>query len=643
MRHRDLGFALLLLAAPAPAQISYRLVALSGDPAPAAGSGAVFAQFGNVPLLGNDFPPRLDAEGRVTFHTLLEGPGIVLSGPNGGNALALYVEEPGGLRLVARQGELAPGTQQQFLGFPSGLSPVNPDIADGVPAFGGGLVTSIFGLPFETGIWDDQTLIARYGDPVPGSSRTFDTMAFPVVREQRALAFNAQVSSPTFPRPEGLFAHRGGVLSTLVLDGQQAPGFAPGVVFGTWTVLQSGGAIAHWGADGLGRVCFAANLGGAVADLRRDEAIYVETAGGLELFLKEGDPIPGRPGASFGNPFGLDSFQELMPLRPNRHGDLLFGCEVGGPSLAYHQAIFTNRDGGLEQVSPSGEPVPGLPGQVFGVPVMAHLNDADRLSFLSSYGPFLSSATQPAIFTDRSGTLELLVQAGDPLPDDPLARFTGFAFGFGGFPVASNLGHVVFLGETGGGHFGFFLALPAGELHTIVRTGVPFDVRGDGTDLRLPIGILASPQLGRNGELALEITFADGSSGLFVAAPQSPIRDLHTGLSGSRSAPVLSAYGTLAPASPLAIRAAGAPPGALAALVAGTTAAHLPFRGGTLVPAPERVLRDLLADAAGRVDLAATWPATLPSGARVYLQAVAADAGAPFGSVLSNALELTAP
>jgi hypothetical protein len=79
-----------------------RLVALHGAPAPATPAGTVYS------LLFGESTPSIDDGGRVAFSTGLAGPGV-----NGSNDRALYFGAPGDLRLVAREGDPAPG-------FPAG-------------------------------------------------------------------------------------------------------------------------------------------------------------------------------------------------------------------------------------------------------------------------------------------------------------------------------------------------------------------------------------------------------------------------------------------------------------------------------------------------------------------------------------------
>jgi hypothetical protein len=56
-------------------------------------------------------------------------------------------------------------------------------------------------------------------------------------------------------------------------------------------------------------------------------------------------------------------------------------------------------------------------------------------------------------------------------------------------------------------------------------------------------------------------------------------------------------------------------------LLIGVAAQMLPFKGSLLVPSPDVVLAGLFTDESGRLLLDGTWPAGVPVGASVWLQA----------------------
>lgn len=126
-----------------------------------------------------------------------------------------------------------------------------------------------------------------------------------------------------------------------------------------------------------------------------------------------------------------------------------------------------------------------------------------------------------------------------------------------------------------------------------------------------------------------------------VLRRESPWSSLGGGAVGT-TAPLMLGRGDLVGGGGLAFAVSGGPANAPGALIAGLSAVALPFKGGTLVAAPDVVV-PLAADAQGRVDFAIPLPATVPGGLQLALQTWLADGGAPAGFVGSNGVVATAP
>ena len=117
-------------------------------------------------------------------------------------------------------------------------------------------------------------------------------------------------------------------------------------------------------------------------------------------------------------------------------------------------------------------------------------------------------------------------------------------------------------------------------------------------------------------------------------------QDVGQGLAGAGGTPSLSGLGTLVEGEAMGISLTGAAPSSAAYLVVGFAEVGLPFYGGTLVPAyqpPLGTFFTLVTNGAGGLSLGSTWPAGVPSGSVMTLQAWVVDAGAPFGLAASNA------
>lgn len=121
-----------------------------------------------------------------------------------------------------------------------------------------------------------------------------------------------------------------------------------------------------------------------------------------------------------------------------------------------------------------------------------------------------------------------------------------------------------------------------------------------------------------------------------------PLAVLGEGLSGTPIVPALALLSEFSPGAPLSLRVAQAAPSAPTVLFAGLSLAAAPLKGGVLVPGVD-LLVALATDADGKLKLEATWPAGVPEGTQVWLQAWIADGGAPQGFAATRGLQVTAP
>jgi hypothetical protein len=114
-------------------------------------------------------------------------------------------------------------------------------------------------------------------------------------------------------------------------------------------------------------------------------------------------------------------------------------------------------------------------------------------------------------------------------------------------------------------------------------------------------------------------------------------------LAGIAGDPVFTGSGSLAAGSANSLALASAAPGALAGLVVGLSSANLPFKGGTLVPAPTVGPVFVTTGGAGSIVLPFVMPPGLPTGTELWMQWAIPDAAAVKGVALSNALLGTTP
>ncbi|HEX5010691.1 MAG TPA: PEP-CTERM sorting domain-containing protein [Planctomycetota bacterium] len=119
--------------------------------------------------------------------------------------------------------------------------------------------------------------------------------------------------------------------------------------------------------------------------------------------------------------------------------------------------------------------------------------------------------------------------------------------------------------------------------------------------------------------------------------------DLGRGIAGVAGVPALTVHGALIEGHPLSVAISGAKPSGSATLVIGLSALNAPFKGGTMVPNPDALVAGLGLDGVGGIELTSAWPAGVPGGTSLWLQAWIADAAAVKGLAASNAEVGTVP
>lgn len=120
-------------------------------------------------------------------------------------------------------------------------------------------------------------------------------------------------------------------------------------------------------------------------------------------------------------------------------------------------------------------------------------------------------------------------------------------------------------------------------------------------------------------------------------------KDVGFALAGAAGLPKLAGSGLLLGGDPVAVELTQAKPSAPAFLIVGASAIHAPFSGGILVPAPDLVLGPFPTDPTGKLTLASTWPAGIPSLFSFWFQAWIQDPAAIHGLAASNGLKCLTP
>ncbi len=232
-------------------------------------------------------------------------------------------------------------------------------------------------------------------------------------------------------------------LNTHALAGNTAPGTEPGLVFSSFGLPV---------LDNAGNTAFIGRLAGPGLNGSSDRGIWSgHQAGSVSLVARRGDPAPGtEPGVVFSS---------LHTPTLNGPGQISFRGHLIGPgvNLSRNKGVWVGTPSSLAPVARANDPAPGTePGVEFDIFSFSStdntlLNDNGQAAFWSQLvGPGVDTSNRRGLWTHASGSTELIVRGGDPVPGaDPGVVFTSPTRN--NF-VINNTGQVVFsTGLTGPG------------------------------------------------------------------------------------------------------------------------------------------------------------------------------------------------
>ncbi len=207
------------------------LVAREGSAAPGTSSDFSFLE-----------SPILNGAGQTAFLGTLTGSGV-----NANNNRGIWSEGGGSLDLAVRTGNVAPGTSADF----SFLS--SPDFnGAGQVAFWGELTGSGVTSNNNRGIWSEGSgalaLVARTGDLAPGTSADFSLLINPVLNGAGQTAFTGFLSGAgvSSSNDRGIWSEEGGSLDLIARKGSGAPGTSADFSFLSSPILNGEGQTAFW-------------------------------------------------------------------------------------------------------------------------------------------------------------------------------------------------------------------------------------------------------------------------------------------------------------------------------------------------------------------------------------------------------------
>lgn len=502
--------------------ITYTAVALSDQPAPGTPAGVRFGSF------SDQNPVAINAAGQSGFSASLYGPGVTNE-----TGYGLWAGAPGALGMVKRAGDPAPGTLAGVT-FGNFIPDVTLNAAGRMSFYsfinGPGTNTS------NQGIWSgapgNVVLLAREGDPAPGTSagtRYLDLGFLPKINAAGQSSFYASLAGTDVTVDDDTAYYLGapGSVALLAREGNPAPGLPAGVKYG-----ELDGNPPRLNA--AGKAAFATPLTGPGVTSGNNLALWSGAPGSVALLARKGSPAPGTDAGV--------NFSSLGDPTINAAGQSTFRGGLAGPGVTNTNAngLWTGAPGSVAVLVRAGSPAPGTPAGVnfrdFGAsPSINAAGESGFVGFLTGTG--VTATNNTGLWVGASGSLRKVFTEGQAAPGAGAGVVFGDAFRLdvdtdpNEFAL-NDRGDVAFANYlTGGSVIGFhslWLADAAGNLSLIVREGSPFQVApgdsrtvssfgftgGSGDEDGLACG------LNDRGQIAFQVSFTDGSDGIFIAVPE---------------------------------------------------------------------------------------------------------------------------
>jgi hypothetical protein len=399
------------------------------------------------------------------------------------------------INVIARSGQQATGTAPGVTYTTFGVPTIG---SSGLTSFQANLAgPGVNGLN-DMGIWSGPSstlsLVVRKADPAPGppGDGYFSNLLPLSIATENGVCFRGAETTPSIANV-GLWTQNSGGISRVARVGDAAPGTPSGVVYGPSVTTQFG----YFGVNPNASLVYEGGVTGPGVTPGNNRAIWRGPAGGTELVVRVGDPVPGVAGAQFFN-FGD------LPARPamNRNGQVAFYATADltpGPS---DFGVWLGIPGQIQAVAHSGLPVPGMPGTFFTGGSYPSINDSGLVSFNAG----TSGAVQTGgIWRGNATSAELVAAAGQSAPGTGPGITFESRFGPG---TINGQGRVVFLdtitgpGVTSSNDLGIWFGT-ASDLRLVARQGDAAPGTGPGVGLN---DIFENPVTNALGQVAFYST-----------------------------------------------------------------------------------------------------------------------------------------
>ncbi len=409
------------------------------------------------------------------------------------------VNAQGRTDTVAVTGQQAPGTPAGVVfgsSFPSHVERASILNDSGQVAYRALLAGPEITDANNAGIWRDQTLMARTGDPAPGMVEVdFAGLGTPSLNSAGQVAYHGILTGTGIDDTNDLSLWLGDTL--IARKGDPDPGPMPGGnIFGfSDPRLNDAGQVAYL-------VFIAQNATITDFAIMRDNGLIAHT----------NTPAPGTPEGV--------SFFLLHDPRLNNAGQVAYRAQLTGTGITDSNNIGIWRDDAI--IAQAGDPAPGTSGGTsFGFFTDPVLNDAGQVAYHATLtGTGVTDTNNTGVWRDST----LIAREAEPAP----GTSAGTLFKrFEAKPAIDTAGQVVYQAELSGPGVTSSNATGIWRDDTlVVRAGDPAAGTGPGVQLGPFVTPVTRPALNANGQIAYRTALVGtgvteaNDAGIWIVGPQ---------------------------------------------------------------------------------------------------------------------------
>jgi len=403
----------------------------------------------------------INSQGQYLFEAYLQPP-IAYNRDD-----VLWYGTPGNLQVVAREGDVAPGTES----------------------------TTVYGVPLSD-----------------GSGANFQSIQ---LNDLSQITFISPLRGPSLPQIEGgLWTGESGQLQLIARTNHQVPGLPAGVNFLGFDRVQ----------NPFGTLALTAELTGAGVTAANERGVWINNGSGLQLVARGGDPAPGIAGATFRSDTdpidhkGIDS-----------SGRLLIRSSVAGPGIntTNNVGYWYGTPGNLNLLFRTGQSIPEFAGTIQEMDV--ELLAPDKfLADIRFTGTGITAANDSALFEGSATQLKLIAREGMQAPGEaPGVQIGDVLYGITSSFVPNSSGQLALrftltgAGVTTSNEAAYYMADADANLLKVVRERDLFDIGGGVMKIvTFPNANLGFPTAGtfnEAGQFLFALDFSDNTHGMFVA------------------------------------------------------------------------------------------------------------------------------